>query len=107
MKRETAIQNLIKIALSKKGCIVHRANVGTFFTLDGRKVHIGIEGHSDLYGHRPDGKIFYIEVKTPDGRLAPKQANFLSEMKKSGAIAGVAHNEQEAIALVFKESDHE
>ena len=107
MKSETAIQNHIKIALSKEGCIVHRANVGTFYTIDGRKIHVGIEGHSDLYGHRPDGKIFYIEVKTFEGKLSLKQEAFLRAMKSSGAIAGVAHSAKEALSLVFPEKSDE
>lgn len=101
MKEETSIQNSIRIALSKNGCVVHRANVGVFYTQDGRLVHIGADGHSDLYGHRPDGKAFYIEVKTDKGRLSDKQFNFLAAMKKSGAIAGVARSSNDAIKLVF------
>lgn len=104
MKQETAMQNLIKITLSKNGCIVHRANVGTFYTPDGRMIHIGIDGHSDLYGHRPDGKAFYIEVKTKTGKVSFKQAAFLSAMKNSGAIAGVVRSPKEALALVFPEA---
>lgn len=101
MKEETSIQNKIKIALSRKGCIVHRANVGVFYTPDGRMIHIGTIGHSDLYGHRPDGKAFYLEVKTNFGKLKADQSNFLTQMKLSGAIAGVAHSEDEALQIVF------
>ncbi len=101
MKEETSIQNEIKIALSKKGCIVHRANVGVFYTPDGRMIHIGTIGHSDLYGHRPDGKAFYLEVKTTFGKLKKDQINFLNQMKLTGAISGVAHSGDEALQIVF------
>lgn len=103
MKEETSIQNSIKIALSKKGCIVHRANVGEFFTLDGRRVHLGLEGHSDLYGHRSDGQAFYIEVKTARGTPSEKQKTFLMAMKNSGARAGIARNADDALKIVFSE----
>lgn len=106
MKYETSVQNLIKIELSKKGCVVHRANVGVFFTHDGRMVHLGEQGHSDLYGHRPDGQAFYIEVKTPTGRPTQQQIRFLNAMKNSGARAGLARNPEEAINIVFSEVDN-
>lgn len=103
-KEETSIQNLIRIVLSEKGCITHRTNVGKFYTPDGRMITIGTPGQSDLFGHRAgDGKAFYIETKTPIGRLKPEQAKFLAEMKKSGAIAGVARTPEEATKLVFSE----
>lgn len=103
MKEETILQNTIRIALSKKGCIVHRANVGVFYTVDGREIHIGVDGHSDLYGHRPDGRAFYVEVKTLKGKISFKQETFLSAMKNSGALAGVARSVQDAIKIVFPE----
>lgn len=102
-KEETSILNNIRIELCKKGCIVHRANVGKFFTLDGRMIQIGVDGHSDLYGHRPDGKAFYIEVKTQSGKIRDKQKEFLKVMKETGANAGIARNAEDAIKLVFSE----
>lgn len=101
-KGETSIQNSIRIALSQEGCIVFRANVGLFYTPDGRRVHIGEKGHSDLYGHRPkDGKAFYIETKTPIGKLSVDQKRFIKAMIDSGAIAGVARNIQDAKTIVL------
>lgn len=105
MKEETIIQNAIKIALSKKGCIVHRANVGVFYTHDGRLVHIGTEGHSDLYGHTSEGRAFYIEVKSPRGNPSNEQIRFLKAMKDSGAISGIARSSKDAIDLVFGGED--
>lgn len=101
MKEETTIQNLIRIALSERGCIVHRANVGVFYTPQGEKIKVGVEGHTDLYGHRPDGKAFYIEVKTEKGKPSKKQLAFISGMANSGAIAGIARSPVEAVRLVF------
>lgn len=101
MKEETSVQNAIKIALCKKGCVVHRKNVGKFYTLDGRLITIGPKGHSDLYGHTPQGKAFYIEVKTPDKKPDKDQKKFLKAMRESGAIADVAKSADEAVEIVF------
>ena len=100
MNEETKLQNQIKIALSKAGCIVFRSNVGVFYTPDGRMVHIGVDGHSDLYGHSQDGKAFYIEVKTPLGKASEKQLNFIKQMRKTGANAGIARSVADALQIV-------
>ncbi len=101
MKAETSLQNEIKIALSKRGCICLRSNVGVFYTIDGRQIHIGTDGQSDLHGHRPDGQAFYIEVKTQVGKPTPKQIEFLKTMRLTGARAGIAHSPEEALNIVF------
>lgn len=102
MNKETSIQNLIRIALSAKGCIVLRSNVGLFYTPDGRMIRIGEKGQSDLHGHRPsDGKAFYLETKTPIGKLTSDQRQFLRAMKATGAIAGTARSPEEAVDLVL------
>ena len=100
MNRETSIQNAIRVALCEAGCIVHRCNTGTFYSRDGRAVKIGEKGHSDLYGHRPDGKAFYLEVKTPVGKARPEQIAFVEAMRRSGAIAGFPRSVEEALRLV-------
>ena len=64
-KEETTIQDKIRLALSKEGCKVFRCNVGNFYTKWGQEIKIGTVGHSDLYGVKPGGKAFFLEVKTP------------------------------------------
>lgn len=64
-KEETNIQNIIRVALSQKGCKIFRCNVGNFYTKYGAEIKIGQKGHSDLYGVRPDGRAIFLEVKTP------------------------------------------
>ena len=64
-KEETRIQDEIRLALSKAGCKVFRCNVGNFYTKYGQEIKIGIKGHSDLYGVKPDGKAIFLELKTP------------------------------------------
>ena len=74
MKSEQEVQNEIRVALPK--------------------------GHADLYGFRPDGQIFYVEVKKENGRVRPEQENFIETVKKRGAIAGIARSAEEALELV-------
>lgn len=103
---ETDIQTAIRIELSKRGCFVQRTNSATLYTKDGRPVRIGIPGQSDLCGHRPgDGRAWYIEVKKPGEKPRKNQEQFLRAMSESGALAGVAHSVEEAVAVVFGGDD--
>ncbi len=105
--REKDIQNDIRISLNDIA-IVFRANVGTFFTKDGRPVNVGLpKGFPDLFGIRKkDGKMFFLEVKNETGRLRPDQKNFLEQMKKYPVIAGVVRSADEARELLeVKPSD--
>ena len=97
---EHDIQTMITVELCRRGCIVHRTNSGTYYTEDGRPVRIGIPGMSDLQGHRPDGRCFYLEVKKPGQKPRENQQRFLSAMRKSGAIAGWADSVEKAVEVV-------
>lgn len=101
MTEEHAIQNAVRIALSEYAT-VFRANVGSGVTYDGRHFETGLpKGFSDLFGFRhSDGKIFFIEVKTPSGRLSKDQKHFLEQMRNDGAIAGVARSVDDAIKMI-------
>ena len=103
MTEEHKIQNDIRIALSKI-CVIFRINVGTGWTKDGRYFNTGVpRGFSDLFGVRKsDGKAVFIEVKTKQGVPSKEQLQFISEMKKAGAIAGIARSVQGAIDIVKK-----
>lgn len=99
--REKDIQNEIRLALSPYA-VVFRANVGTFMSSDGRVIATGLpRGFSDLFGVRKkDGKAFFIEVKNRKGKTTKYQDNFLKQMKKAGAITGVARSGEEAIRII-------
>lgn len=92
----------IMIALSNDGHFVVRANVGLFFTKDGRPVSTGLpKGFSDLFGHRQDdARAFYLEVKSATGRVTAEQAAFVNAMKLRGAIAGVVRSVEDARAML-------
>ena len=100
--REGDLMRSIMVALSEDGHFVARANVGLFFTKDGRPVHAGLPvGFSDLFGHRAgDARAFYLEVKTPTGRATPQQLAFIAAMQRRGALAGVVRSVDEARAVL-------
>ena len=101
MKSEQEVQNEIRVALTQARYTVFRTNVGKVKTADGRWFDTGLpKGHADLYGFRPDGQIFYVEVKKENGRVRPEQENFIETVKKRGAIAGIARSAEEALELV-------
>ena len=101
MTEEHAIQNAIRIALSDR-TTVFRANVGSGVTYDGRHFDTGLpKGFSDLFGFRhSDGRIFFIEVKAPKGRVSEAQKNFITQMRSHGAIAGVARSVDDALKII-------
>lgn len=103
-KAETKVSDLIRLELAKRGCKVFRSQVGLFYTMYGEKIHIGVKGESDLRGHRPDGRAFYLECKTPVGKASKEQLKFIPAMQQSGALAGFANSVEQALDIVFPEN---
>lgn len=101
MTEEHIIQNKIRAELSPFA-VVFRANVGSGVTYDGRHFSTGLpKGFSDLFGFRKsDGKMFFIEVKTPSGKVSPDQREFIAAMERMGAIAGVCRSPEDAKKLI-------
>lgn len=101
MSSEHSIQNQIRVELSKAGYMVFRINVGKVRTADGRWFDTGApKGFCDLFGFRPDGQIFFIEVKNEKGRVRDDQKKFMDAMQKRGALVGVARSVKEAMEIV-------
>ncbi len=100
--RESAILHQCMLALSEAGCTVFRANVGTFWTKDGRPVRVGVPGFSDLHGFRPDGRAFFVECKSRNGRLSQEQRDFLTAMRDRGAVAVLARDPVQCVADVLR-----
>ena len=101
MTTESLIQNQIRVAISQAGHMIFRANVGKVRTSDGRVFDTGLpKGFPDLFGFRPDGRIFFIEVKNETGKLRPEQEKFIEQMKKRGALVGVARSVEDAMRIV-------
>lgn len=98
---EQDIMNSIRLKLSEIGFAVFRANVGKIKLSDGRWFDTGLpKGFSDLFAVK-DGKIYFIEVKKPGGKIRPEQTTFIETMKnRYGCKAGIVHSVEEAISLV-------
>lgn len=101
MNAETSLQNKIIVALCERGCYAVNHTVGKFYTEYGAEVKIGVPGESDVWGHRPDGRAFYVEVKLPGEKPRKNQLDFIEAMKRTGAIAGWATSIPEALEIVF------
>jgi len=103
--REQATQDAIRVALAQAGYIVFRANVGKVKTTEGRWFNTGLpSGFPDLFGYKPEnGKIYFIEVKTPQGKRRADQVRFANGLRNKQAIYGVARSAEEAVTIVRDE----
>lgn len=101
MNKETALMNRLRVKASEYG-VCFRANVGKVRMADGRFFDTGLpKGFSDLFGVRnEDGKAFFIEVKTEKGRASKEQLNFIEQMNKRGALAGICRSEKDVEELL-------
>ena len=108
---ELAVQNRIRLALSRGPVRLFRNNTGALKDINGRLVRFGLcQGSSDLIGWRtvtitPEmvgqqlAVFAAIEVKDR-GRATPDQERFISIVKGSGGLAGVAQNTAQAQAIL-------
>lgn len=98
---ETELMHRVMLAVQEQGNQIFRTNVGKVRTPDGRYFDTGLpKGHSDLYGFRPDGQIFYIETKLRPRKPTKEQRQFILAMIAKGAAAGVAYSVDEALKIV-------
>jgi len=102
---EAAVQDSIRVALAQAGYIVFRTNVGKVKTADGRFFDTGLpSGFPDLMGYKPDnGRIYFIEVKTPIGHRRKDQVDFADGLRDKNVIYGVARSADEAVTIVKNE----
>jgi len=121
---EHGIQNQIRNAVASLAH-VFRANVGRGWQgvvnrraegyvelRDARPFSTGLPvGFSDLFGWQSVtvtddmvgtviARFVAIEVKSDRGRVRPEQAAFIKAVNDAGGIAGIAHNESEAVSLL-------
>ena len=103
---ETKIQNKIMMAMSKKGWLCWRNQVGLFKTMDGRTVNIGIKGSSDLMAVKPTvitpemvgqtlAVFVAVEVKTATGRQSEPQKKWQKAVEKLGVKYILARSEND------------
>ena len=101
MSSEQDIQNLIRLALSERGILNFRNNVGCLKDATGRMVRYGLyPGSSDIIGIMPDGRFLAIEVKKPGKKPTPEQLNFIEAIRRHGGIAGVVHGVEDLAGLL-------
>ena len=98
-KQETAIQNAIRLELSKIG-IVRRNNVGSFLTVYGNRIAIGLPGEADITLFARGGETIFIEIKTPTGRQSAQQKRFQKAVENLGYEYIIMRCVEEAQALV-------
>ncbi|CAJ2234996.1 hypothetical protein CPR18618_PPKEINIP_00887 [Companilactobacillus paralimentarius] len=104
-KSEQEIQNDIRVAVSLDNCKVFRANVGSVRLPNGKFFQTGLpNGYPDLHGYKiSNGKIFYLEVKTPTGRPRPDQIQFHNQLMSDHIIHGIARSPEDALKIIDKE----
>lgn len=111
---EHDIQDAIRIALCENGGLCFRCNAGEFW--QGRKVYSpaykqdilldiravkGLpKGFTDLLYVSPGGKVAFIEVKKPGGKVHPEQVKFIGRLRSMGFAAWIVHSVDEAKGLV-------
>jgi len=100
--KESAIQDSIRVALAQAGYVVFRTNVGKVKTADGRFFDTGLPtGFPDLMGFKPEnGRIFFLEVKTPIGHRRKDQVAFANGLRDKNVIYGVARSAEQALDIV-------
>lgn len=114
--KESEIQRDIRIRLSEiGGNLFLRYNVGTFLTMDGRPVKIGVPGVSDLIGcvsrkitEEDVGKtvaVFtVIETKQEKDHTAAerkrKQGAFIARVRELGGMGGIARSVKDAEKII-------
>lgn len=114
--KESEIQTNIRLKISEmRAGMFLRYQVGTFLTMDGRPVNIGVPGASDLIGIVPHvvtaddvgktiGVFCAIETKqkkdNTDAERKKKQKAFHMVVLSFGGIAGIARSVADAVAMV-------
>jgi hypothetical protein len=74
-----------------------RENVGTFRTMDGRVVKIGVPGAADLIGAH-QGRPVAIETKTLTGQQRDNQERWQKAWERAGGIYILARSPEDAVA---------
>lgn len=124
---EHDIQNQIRLTISQQNLgVSFRTNVGTAWTgdnvihnpdksvtiINARPFQTGLpKGFSDLLVVTPViitpdmiGQLIaragFLEIKTKTGRVRPEQINFIEQMQRLGARAGVARLIEDAIQIL-------
>ena len=107
---ERELQNQIRVALSEYGA-VFRMNAGKFWQgklrgdilTDLRAVEGLPEGFPDLLFIGENGRVAFIEVKTPAGRIRESQKKFMDFLYDYEHRVGVARSVEDAVSIATGE----
>lgn len=108
--KESRVQDLARLALSRAGAVCFRNNVGTAEHWTGtgvQRVQYGLaKGSADIVGivTMPDGvgRFFAVEIKAHNGRVSPEQEQWLALVRRAGAFGAVLrgpHDENDEAAV--------
>lgn len=109
---EQALQQRLRLALSRGATRLWRNNTGALRDANGQLVRYGLcPGSSDLIGYTsvvvtPEmvgqrlAVFCAIEVKTARGRATAEQVAFLEHLQHAGARVGIARSIDEAAAIL-------
>jgi hypothetical protein len=107
-KSEQAIQQEIRLRLSRGSVRLLRNNTGVLKDKTGRPVQFGLaKGSGDLIGWRtvtvtPEmvgqkvAQFVSLEVKTPTGRVRPEQERWRQVVAEAGGVAAVVRSVEDA-----------
>ena len=99
---ENEIKGQILQYLTVRGIFAWRQNSGAFVYSDNgrpkRFVRCGIPGIADIIGFYKN-TTFFLEVKTPQGRITKQQKLFLEEVNKNGQLGVVLRSLDDCVRL--------
>lgn len=72
-----------------------------------RFIKVGFAGQPDITGFTRLGRPLFLEVKRPGLKAEPHQDAFLAFAARHGAICGVVHSVEEALALIAEATSYE
>lgn len=100
MRKESEIQDAVRLEASKLGVTLWRNNTGMLYDRRGSPVRYGLcNGSSDLIGIYK-GRFVAIEVKRQGGKATEKQKKFIEFVKSKGGIAFVCDDEKKLKTLL-------
>lgn len=101
-----AVRSSLKLALGNRGLVV-RMNSGSLVIDAGtgreRRVNMGTPGFPDLMVIMRGGRILFIELKAPKGRVTDKQAAMHDRLEELGHRVVVARDVASAVGAVQQE----
>ena len=98
-KPESALLHECLLYLKPRCRWVHRQNSGAYKDGD-RYIVYGFPGQPDIIGQLHDGRIIFVECKSPKGVMSPQQTLFFSMVPSPFVVAIVARSIDDLACLV-------